>query len=58
MINGIFSATWLEILNVNQVKVFFDKTNNSDETSNQSYRVFIDGTFFCGYFFSLNFFSC
>ena len=24
MVNGIFSATWLEFLNVNQVKVFFD----------------------------------
>ena len=58
MINGIFTATWLEILNVNQIKVFFDQTNDSNKTSNQSYKVSIDGTFFCGYFFSLNYFSC
>lgn len=58
MINGIFTATWLEILNVNQIKVVFDQTNDSNKTSNQSYKVSIDGTFFCGYFFSLNYFSC
>ena len=58
MINGIFTAPWLEMLNVNQIKVFFDPTNDSNKTSNQSCKVSIDGTFFCGYFFSLNYFSC
>ena len=47
MINGIFTATWLEILNVNQIKVFFDQTNVSNKTSNQSCKVSFDGTFFC-----------
>ena len=35
MINGIFTATWLGILNMNQIKVFFDETNDSNKTNNQ-----------------------